>query len=140
MESSRQLPAHPGTAGTWWAAECTGPTPRCDTVIGSDRGKIGTVQEVHAADGSGVPYMTVSGGILTLGGKLHIPLETVVQRAGTDIFINIPELVATKMPWHEPPTRETQQDKEGVPLDSVAMLYGSVQPTGDTTAGASAAS
>lgn len=71
-------------------------------------------------DGSGVPHMTVSGGVLSLGGKLHIPLEGVVQRAGSEIFINIPKLVASKMPWHESPTQQSQQDKRGPPLDSVS--------------------
>lgn len=111
-----------------------------DSVIGSDRGKIGTVEEVHDGGDSGVPYMTVSGGLLSLGGKLHIPLETVVQRAGSEIFINIPKLVAAKMPWQEPPTSQAQREKHGPSLDSVSMLYGSVSPTGDAGSGRSAAS
>lgn len=111
-----------------------------DTVTGSDRGKIGTVEAVHAEDGSGVPYMTVSTGVMGIGGKLHIPLDAVAQRAGSEIFVNIPKLVAGKMPWHDPPTPQMQQDKFGPPLDSVSMLYGSVQASGDRTAAGAAVS
>jgi ureidoacrylate peracid hydrolase len=101
-----------------------------DTVIGSDRGKIGTVDEVHAAQPGEVPYFTVSTGVLGIGSKLHIPLETVVQRSGSEVFINIPKLVAGKMPWHEPPSAQGHRDKLGPPEDSVAALYGSAGPTG----------
>lgn len=59
-------------------------------------------------------------------GKLHIPLEAVVQRAGNEVFINIPKLVVAKMPWHEAPTLQAQAEKQGPPGASVGALYGSV--------------
>lgn len=98
-----------------------------DSVVGSDRGKVGTVDQVHA--GEPVPYMTVSTGVLGIGAKLHIPLEAVVQRAGDEVFINIPKLVVAKMPWHEAPTRQAQEEKQGPPGAAVGALYGSVQAT-----------
>lgn len=55
-----------------------------DTVLRSDRGEIGTVKAVvDASAGDGVPYMTVSTGLLGLGSSLHVPLDTVTKRAGT---------------------------------------------------------
>lgn len=99
-----------------------------DSVIGSDRGKIGTVEEVRTDAGSGISYMTVSAGLLGTG-KLYIPLETVAQRAGSEVFINIPKLVVAKMPWHEPPTLQAYRDKLGPPAADVPALYGSVQAT-----------
>lgn len=101
-----------------------------DAVIGSDRGKIGTVDEVHMQASGGVPYLSVSAGPLGIKGQLHIPLEAVVQRSGTDVFVNIPKLVAGKMPWHEAPTLQAYRDKQGPAEDSVAALYGSAGPTG----------
>lgn len=103
-----------------------------DSVVGSDRGKVGTVNEVHA--GEAVPYMTVSTGLMGIGDKLHIPLEAVVQRAGNEVFINIPKLVVAKMPWHEPPTMQAQTEKQGPPGASVGALYGSVHATGSSNA------
>lgn len=101
-----------------------------DSVIGSDRGKIGTVDAVHTQAAGGVPYMSVSAGLLGIKGKLHIPLEAVVQRSGSDVFINLPKLVAGKMPWHEPPTLQGYRDKQGPGEESVHALYGSAGPTG----------
>jgi ureidoacrylate peracid hydrolase len=99
-----------------------------DTVVGSDRGKIGTVEEVHL--GEQVPYVTVSTGVLGIGSKLHIPVEAIVQRSGREVFVNIPKLVASKMPWHEPPTLQEQRAKFGPQENSVGALYGSAGPTG----------
>lgn len=97
-----------------------------DTVVGSDRGKIGTVTEVRTDSGSGISYMTVSAGLLGTG-KLYIPVEAVVQRSGSEVFVNIPKLVAEKMPWHEPPTLQSYRDKLGPAATQVGALYGSVQ-------------
>lgn len=105
-----------------------------DTVTGSDRGSIGTVPAVLAD--AEVPHMQVSSGVLGLGDKLYIPLEAVVQRAGSEVFVNIPKLVAAKMPWHEPPTAQTQRDTQGPPLAGVARMYGSVETMGDRSAAA----
>ncbi len=100
-----------------------------DNVLGSDRGKIGSVAAVvDAGAGDGVPYMTVSTGLLGLGSTLHVPLDTVTKRAGNDVFINLPKLVAGKMPWSEPPTSRGQAEKNGPMLANVGLLYGSVGP------------
>lgn len=107
-----------------------------DSVIGSDRGTIGHVDEIHRGEADSVPYMTVSTGVMGIGGKLHIPLEAVVHRAGDEVFVNIPKLVAGKMPWHEPPTPLSQQEKFGPPLANVDNLYGSTRPTLATAGGA----
>lgn len=111
--------------GEWAAGVAAG-----DTVIGSDRGKIGTVDEVHTQPAGGVPYMSVSAGLLGMKGTLHIPLETIVQRAGNEVFVNIPKLVAGKMPWQEPPTLQDRREKRGPAESSVPVLYGSIGPTG----------
>lgn len=103
-----------------------------DSVLGSDRGKVGEVQSVHAGAETEVPYMAVATGILGIGGTVYIPCEAVVKRVGQEVFINLPKLVVGKMPWNEPPTRETQAQKMGPALSAVSMLYGSVQPTHHT--------
>lgn len=101
-----------------------------DEVIGSDRGKIGTVDDVQAQPAEGVPYMTVSTGVLGIGGKLHIPLEAVVQRSANQVFVNIPKLVAGKMPWHDPPSAQAYREKMGPAERSAAPIYGSTGPSG----------
>lgn len=53
-----------------------------DEVIGSDRGKIGAVDDVQAQPAEGVPFMTVSTGVLGIGGKLHIPLGAALRQPG----------------------------------------------------------
>ncbi|MBA3477960.1 MAG: cysteine hydrolase [Lautropia sp.] len=98
-----------------------------DSVLGSDRGKVGEVESVHPE--AEVPYMTVTTGILGIGGNVYVPCEAVVKRVGQEVFINLPKLVVGKMPWDEPPTRESQAQKMGPALASVSMLYGTVQPT-----------
>jgi len=60
---------------------------------------------------------------------LYIPLDAVVKRAGTDVFINMPKLVVGMMPWSEPPTKAERQEKQGPPAITVTMLYGSRSPS-----------
>ncbi len=59
----------------------------------------------------------------------YIPLDAVVRRAGTDVFINIPKLVVPMMPWSEPPTRKELREKQGPNASTVDKLYGSRSPT-----------
>jgi hypothetical protein len=59
----------------------------------------------------------------------YIPLDTVVKRSGTDVFINIPKLVLGVMPWSKPPSRVIMQTKFGLPADGVDKLYGSRSPS-----------
>ncbi len=39
-----------------------------------------------------------------LVGMRH-PLDAVVKRAGSEMFINVPKLLVGQMPWSEPPSR-----------------------------------
>ena len=99
-----------------------------DTVRGSDRGEIGTVKEVVAATEEGDAYLLVPRGLI-FRQDTHIPLDAVVRRAGTDVFINVPKLVVGMMPWGEPPTRAAQRAKRGPRAADVPALYGSRAPS-----------
>ena len=99
-----------------------------DTVIGSDHGEIGEVEEVVA--GGQAP-----GHLLVKRGKIfdkdtYIPLDAVVRRVEGKVFINVPKLVIGKLPWAEPGSSETVTEKFGKPQAEVAELYGSHSPTG----------
>ena len=99
-----------------------------DTVRGSDRGEIGTVERVVAATEETEAYLVVPRGLL-FGRETFIPLEAVVRRAGTDVFINVPKLVIGKMPWGAPPARAEQRAKRGPHAADVQQLYGSRSPS-----------
>jgi nicotinamidase-related amidase len=98
-----------------------------DTVHGSGDGEIGTVDKV-VNDGDGPGYMVVGQGLLK--SDVYIPLDAVVRRSGTDVFINLPKLIVAKMPWTEPPTAAANKAKQGPPAAQVDKLYGSYAPTG----------
>ena len=99
-----------------------------DTVRGSDHGKIGEVEEVGAATGEQEAYLLVPRGLI-FEKDTYIPLDAVVRRAGTDVFINVPKLVVGKMPWSEPPSRTDYRAKMGPRKGDVDKLYGSRSPT-----------
>ncbi|MBW3650378.1 MAG: cysteine hydrolase, partial [Actinobacteria bacterium] len=99
-----------------------------DTVVGSDRGEIGTVEEVVATTGTTPGYLLVPRGII-FEKDTFIPLDAVVKRAGTQVFVNVPKLVASKMPWGEPPSAEERADKIGPGGPDVPKLYGDRSPT-----------
>ncbi|MCA1601980.1 MAG: hypothetical protein LC776_10190 [Acidobacteria bacterium] len=69
----------------------------------------------------------------------YVPLDAVVKRAGTDVFINIPKLVVGEMPWTEPPSRAGRRAKLGPPAAEVDELYGSRSPSAYTRASAARA-
>lgn len=99
-----------------------------ETVIGSDHGEIGEIEEVVA--GGEAP-----GHLLVKRGKIfdkdtYIPLDAVVRRADGKVFINVPKLVIGKLPWGEPGSSETVAEKRGTPRADVGQLYGSHSPTG----------
>ncbi|MFN2512510.1 MAG: cysteine hydrolase, partial [Pyrinomonadaceae bacterium] len=75
-----------------------------DTVHGSDHGEIGTVNRVVEGTDDVEGYLLVPSGLI-FKTDTYIPLDAVVKRSGTDIFINIPQLVIATMPWGEPPSR-----------------------------------
>lgn len=97
-------------------------------VYGSDRGKIGTVEEVFPAQ-DGVPgYLSVPRGLLDK--DTFIPLDALAHRAEDRVYVNVPKLVVGKMPWGERPTAEAARSKLGMPAASVGALYCSHAPTG----------
>jgi hypothetical protein len=83
-----------------------------DTVRGSDHGEIGTVEEVVAASAETEGYLLVPRGRV-FKTDTYVPLDAVVKRSGTDVFVNVPKLVVGKMPWSEPPSRTDRQAKHG---------------------------
>ncbi|CAN5122496.1 hypothetical protein BH20BAC1_BH20BAC1_29050 [soil metagenome] len=103
-----------------------------DTVRGSDGGEIGTVKEVQQ-DSEDIGYMLVPMGMI-FKEDTYIPLDTVIKRTGSDIIINIPKMVAGKMPWSKPPTAEVLNEKQGQPAAEVEKLYQSYAPTNSTAA------
>lgn len=100
-----------------------------DTVIGSDRGHIGEVEEVVSSAGDVPGYLRVPRG-LVFDKDTYIPLDTVTHRTDGRVYINIPKLVVGKMPWAEPPTPGGLLGKVGPNAEAVDLLYRSYQPTG----------
>lgn len=98
-----------------------------DTVRGSDHLQIGEVEEVVSEDVQSDAHLVISKGLL--GSNMYIPLEAVVKRSGTDVFINVPKIMVGKMPWKEPPTRDMRRSKQGKPSADVPNLYRSYSPT-----------
>lgn len=98
-----------------------------DTVRGSDHGEIGTVTQVVGPTDETEGYLLVSRGILS--DDVCIPLDAIVNRAGNEVFINVPKLMVRKMPWDRPPGRGQQREKYGSPAAQVDKLYGSRAPT-----------
>jgi ureidoacrylate peracid hydrolase len=99
-----------------------------DTVRGSDHLEIGTVERVVEASEATEAYMVVPRGLI-FETDTFIPLDAVVKRAGTEVFINVPRLVIGKMPWSEPPSRTDRQAKYGPRAEEVGKLYRSRSPS-----------
>lgn len=99
-----------------------------DTVYGSDHLEIGEIREIADEIEGRVGYMLVPRGMI-FEKDTYIPLETVVKRTGTDVFINMPKLVVGKMPWNEPTKRSEQREKYGQPAHEIDNLYGSRSPS-----------
>jgi ureidoacrylate peracid hydrolase len=97
-------------------------------VLGSDHGEIGHVDRVESAGAAG-GFLVVSRG-LVFAKDTYIPLDAVVKRSGTTVFINVPKLVVGHMPWSEPPSAEAQRAKRGPRRSDVRHLYGSRSPSG----------
>ena len=104
-----------------------------DTVRGSDHGEIGTVKAVIEASDETDAHLVVPRGLI-FEQDMFIPLDAVVRRAGTHVYINVPKLVIGKMPWGEPPSRANQQEKRGPNARDVHKLYGSRSPSRQTDA------
>ncbi len=85
-----------------------------DTVLGSDRGKIGTVEEVVGPVAGHDGYLLVKRGLI-LEHDLYIPLDAVIRRVGDTVFVNVPKIVLPKMDWDRPPSPEDFEAKLGPP-------------------------
>jgi len=99
-----------------------------DTLHGSDHGEIGRIEKVVEATEEAEGYLLVPRGLI-FKTDIHIPLDAVVKRSGTDVFINIPKLVIATMPWGEPPSRTDRRTKLGPRAKEVGKLYGSRSPS-----------
>ena len=99
-----------------------------DTVRGSDDGEIGTIEKVIETTNEAEGYLLVPRG-LVFQTDTYIPLDAIVKRSGTNVFINIPKLFVGKMPWSEPPSRIEAQAKLGPPSNNVNKLFGSHSPS-----------
>lgn len=99
-----------------------------DAVRGSDHGEIGTVQQVVLATKETEGYLLVPRGLIFTS-DTYIPLDAVVKRSGTDVFINIPKLVVGTMPWENPPSRADRNSKQGPRAAEVEKFYGSHAPS-----------
>jgi hypothetical protein len=99
-----------------------------DTVWGSDHGEIGTVDTVVETTNEREGYVLVRRGMI-FKTDTYIPLDAVVKRSGTDVFINIPKLFVGQMPWGEPPSRIARREKVGPRSDEVDHLYRSRSPS-----------
>ncbi|HXG89617.1 MAG TPA: hypothetical protein VNJ02_14915, partial [Vicinamibacterales bacterium] len=103
-----------------------------DTIRGSDDGEIGTVDKVVAATTETEGYLLMPRGLI-FKTDTYIPLDAVVRRNGTDVFINIPNLIIGSMPWDKPPSRAERRAKQGPLATDVDKLYGSRAPSGQKT-------
>jgi nicotinamidase-related amidase len=99
-----------------------------DTVRGSDHGEIGTVERVVEANDDVQAHLVVPRGLI-FERETFIPLDAVVKRASTTVFINVPKLVFGKMPWDAQPLQADTQDKLGPRAEAVDNLYGSRSPS-----------
>lgn len=98
-----------------------------DTVRGSDHLKIGDGVAIVEATFTHAEHLQVRAGHL-LTHDIHVPLDAVTRRSGTDVFVNVPRLFIAKMGWDVPPMLGAGGDAP--PADAVRHLYGSCSPTG----------
>ncbi len=99
-----------------------------DTIYGSDHGETGRVEKVVEATEDTEGYLLVPSGLI-FKTDTYIPLDAVVKRIGTDIFINIPKLILATMPWKEPASRSDKREKQGPAASEVDKLYRSYSPS-----------
>ncbi len=99
-----------------------------DTVRGSDRGKLGTIEQIAAPSTEHAGYVLVTRGVLVTH-DIYIPLDALVRRAGDTVFVNVPKLVVGEMPWDSPPSAEDARGKAGPAAADVDKLYRSHAPS-----------
>ncbi len=102
---------------------------RGDKVIGSDRGKLGEIEEVVEPSTDTPGYIKVSRGIV-LEKDTYVPWDAITHRTNGLVFINVPKLVVGKLPWNDPPSAQELAAKKGPASAEVTQLYRSHQPTG----------
>jgi ureidoacrylate peracid hydrolase len=116
MSSSRRSPRAPSP-------------PVGDAVIGSDRRKIGEVEEVVTPDGDTPGYLRVPRGLI-MEKETFIPVDAATHRADGQVYIDLPQLVVGKVPWTEPPSTEDLPMKYGTRRADVRRLCHGHEPTG----------
>jgi len=99
-----------------------------DSVYGSDHGEIGKVKKVVKATEENDGYLLVPSGLI-FKTDTYIPLDAVVKRIGTNVFINIPKLVLGTMPWDKPASANDNREKQGLAANKVDKLYHSYAPS-----------
>jgi ureidoacrylate peracid hydrolase len=99
-----------------------------DKVHGSDHGEIGEIEKLLPATEDHEASMLVPRGLI-LGTDTYIPLDAVVHRSGTDVFINVPKPVVGMMGWDSPPSRMDRAERNGPRAGSVDKLYREFEPT-----------
>jgi nicotinamidase-related amidase len=99
-----------------------------DTVRGSDHGEIGKVDKVVEATKDTEGYLLVPSGLI-FKTDTYIPMDAVVKRIRTEVFINIPKLIIATMPWKEPTSKSDHHKKHGHAANEVEKLYGSHSPS-----------
>jgi nicotinamidase-related amidase len=101
-----------------------------DSVVGSDRGAIGEIEEVVPPTADTPGYVRVPRGIV-LEKDTYIPWDAVTHRTGGhQVYINVPKLVVGKLPWDKPPSPQMLAEKRGPAPAQVTQLYRSHHPTG----------
>ncbi len=87
------------------AVDTAAPLPKKgDKVVGSDHLEVGTVDEVVEGDAETPGYLVVPRG-LVFERKTFIPLDAIAKVIDGKVFVTVPRLFVSKMPWDEPPTR-----------------------------------
>lgn len=122
-------------------------TPKAgDIVWGSDRFKIGSVEEVVPSTDATAAHLVVRrqgrfiDRILELvqhsrlrktgfHSRIYVPIDATVKRIEGNVVINVPRIIVRKMPWKQPPTCTAQEMKHGPRPEQVANLYRSVAPS-----------
>ena len=104
-----------------------------DKVLGSDHLKIGTVEDVIEGTADAPGYVVVPRGRV-FERETFIPLDAITKVGGSEVFVNVPRLFVAKMPWGEPPTNATRQEKLGPHREHVAELYRSRSPSAERSA------
>ena len=99
-----------------------------DTVYGSDHGEIGKVDKVVGATQNTEGYLLIASGFI-FKTDTYIPLDAITKRIGTDVFINIPKLIISTLPWKDPVSRIGMREKQGPAANEVEKLYGSYSPS-----------